>query len=323
MPSLIVARSLPELPAGGSASVTTIGNFDGVHRGHQAILGRVVERARATGSIPTLVTFDPHPTKVLRPERAPLMILPLSEKVRLIGEAGIERMLILPFTPAFSLTPAETFVAEVLSRGLRAREIHLGRNFRFGHEQEGDVELLRQLGAKYGFSAEKVPEVHYKDFLISSTLVRGTISDGQVALARKLLGRPFALLGTVVRGDGRGRSLDFPTANLEVENELAPRDGVYVTCAVVAGQAHPAATNIGRRPTFGGHRVVVEAHLLDFDGDLYGKPLRLEFLRRLRGEQRFSGPGELREQIRRDVSRVRTWFRRTSPAPGPGRRYRG
>lgn len=307
---MLVARSLAELPPPRGPSVVTVGNFDGVHLGHQAILARVVERARALGGVSTLVTLDPHPARVLRPERAPLMILPLSERIRLVEEAGIERMLVLAFTLAFSRTPAEVFVEEVLVRALQCREVYLGRNFRFGRDQEGDVDLLRRLGPKFGFTAEGVPEVHYKDFPISSTLVRSTLMDGQVALARRLLGRPFVLLGRVVRGDGRGRSLDFPTANLEVENELVPRDGVYITRALVDGSAHPAATNIGHRPTFGEHRRVVEAHLVDFDGDLYGRPLRLELLRRLRGERRFSGPDELRAQIRRDVAKVRAAFRR-------------
>lgn len=305
-----LARSLDELPPAHGASVVTIGNFDGIHLGHQAILSRLVERARALRGTSTLVTLDPHPAKVLRPDQAPLMILPLSERIRLVEAAGVERMLILSFTLPFSRTPAETFVEDVLVRGLRCKEVYLGRNFRFGRDQEGDVELLERLGPKFGFTAEGVPEVRYKDFRISSTLVRSTLMDGEVALARKLLGRPFALLGTVVHGDGRGRTLDFPTANLQVENELIPRDGVYITRTLVDGSAYPAATNIGRRPTFGEHLRVVEAHLLDFSGDLYGRRLRLEFLRRLRGEQRFAGPEELRSQIRRDVAKVRSYFRR-------------
>ncbi len=332
---MLVARSLAELPPPNGPSIVTIGNFDGVHLGHQAILAKVVERAWALRGTSTLITLDPHPAKVLRPERAPLTILPLSERIRVIEEAGIQRMLILPFTLAFSRTPAEKFAEEVLVNGLRCREVYLGRGFRFGSDQEGDVELLMRLGPRYGFVAEGVPEVHYKDFRISSTLVRTTLLDGQVALARRLLGRPFTLIGKVVRGDGRGRQMDFPTANLEVENELVPGDGVYVTRAVVASAAdaaptgagsagdngsHPAATNIGHRPTFGEHRRVVEAHLLDFSGDLYGRPLRLEFLYRLRGERRFAGPDDLRAQIRRDVARVRAYFSRLSRLAGARRR---
>jgi riboflavin kinase/FMN adenylyltransferase len=305
-----VARSLAELPRPARPSVVTIGNFDGVHRGHQAILARVVERARALGAAPALVTLDPHPLKVLRPESAPPLILPLEERIRLVEEAGIELMLILPFTLPFSRTPAESFVREVLVEGLRCQEAHLGSNFHFGRDQEGDVDLLRRLGPRYGFVADKVPEVFYKDFLISSSLVRSTVMEGQVALARRLLGRPFTLLGEVVRGDGRGHAIGFPTANLAARNELLPGDGVYVTRVVVDGRRRRSATNVGRRPTFGGHERVVETHLLDFQGDLYGRPLRLEFLKRLRGERRFAGADELREQIGRDVARARSYFRR-------------
>jgi riboflavin kinase/FMN adenylyltransferase len=305
-----VVRSLAAMPPSERASVVTIGNFDGVHRGHQSILARVVERARALQAVPALVTLDPHPLKVLRPDGAPPLILPLEERIRLVEEAGIELMLILPFTLPFSRTPAEDFVRQILVEALRCREAYLGPNFHFGRDQEGDVDLLKRLGPRHGFSADKVPEVYYKDFMISSSLVRSTVMEGQVALARRLLGRPFTLIAKVVRGDGRGRQLGFPTANLEVCNELLPGDGVYVTRAVVDGRRRRSATNIGRRPTFGGHERVVETHLLDFQGDLYGRPLRLEFLRRLRGEKRFAGIEALKAQIGRDVGRARSYFRR-------------
>jgi riboflavin kinase/FMN adenylyltransferase len=305
-----VFRSLAGMLLPERASVVTIGNFDGVHRGHQSILAKVIERARALDATPALVTLDPHPLKVLRPESAPLLILPLEERVRLIEAAGIEWMLILPFTLPFSRTPAEDFVRDVLAGALRCREAYLGPNFHFGRDQEGDVDLLKRLGPRYGFSADKVPEVFYKDFMISSSLVRSTVAEGQVALARRLLGRPFTLIGEVVRGDGRGRELGFPTANLAALNELLPGDGVYVTRAVVDGRRRRSATNIGRRPTFGGQARVVETHLLSFQGDLYGRPLRLEFLKRLRGEKRFAGIEELKAQIGRDVGRARSHFRR-------------
>jgi riboflavin kinase/FMN adenylyltransferase len=334
---VIVARAVSELAAPRGPSVVTIGNFDGVHRGHLAILAKTVRRARAVRGTSTLVTLDPHPMKVLHPEHAPPMILPLPERVRLVEEAGIDRMLILPFTLAFSQTPAETFVSEVLVRGLRCRELYMGSNFRFGHNREGGVDLLIKLGPRHGFSADAVKEVHCGDILVSSTRVRRALLDGQAVLAKKLLGRPFALLGRVVRGEGRGRSLDFPTANLEVENELVPREGVYITRAVVGGSSasdeashlggapYAAATNIGRRPTFGGESRVVEAHLLDFSGDLYNQSLRLEFMKRLRREQRFSGPEELHRQILRDVAKVRAYFRRhpiRQSQPHPGTRTR-
>ncbi|MEE9218789.1 MAG: bifunctional riboflavin kinase/FAD synthetase [Acidobacteriota bacterium] len=322
---MIVARDLEALPPPSPPSIVSIGNFDGVHRGHQAILAKVVARARRLRGSSTVVTFDPHPARVLHPDHAPPMILPLSERIRLVEKMGIERMLVLPFTLAFSRTSAVAFVEEVLVRGLRCQEAYLGRNFRFGRDREGSVDLLRELGPRLGFKAEGVREVRYRDFLISSTLVRSTLADGQVALARRLLGRPFTLLGKVVRGEARGGGLDFPTANLEVDNEVTPREGVYITRAILPCSSHPAATNIGRRPTFGGHRRVTEAHLLDFTGDLYGAELRLDFLRRLRDERVFTGAEALRAQIQLDVTKVRRYFcrsKRSSQRAAPGRRLR-
>ncbi len=310
---MIVARSLSELPEPGRSSIVGIGNYDGLHRGHQTVLSTVVRRAQRQRGTSTVITFDPHPLKVLRPEGAPQMILPLAERIRLVEELGVERMLLLEFTLPFSRTPATTFVEEVLVAGLHCSEVYIGRNFRFGRDREGGVELLQEMGASRGFRALGAKEVRYKEFIISSTLVRSTLADGQVALARRLLGRPFTLKGKVVHGEGRGRSLDFPTANLELENEIVPCEGVYITRAVLPGRSYPAATNIGRRPTFGGHQMVTETHLLDCTEDLYGTPLRLEFLRRLRDERTFEGPDALRLQIKRDVGKVRDYFRRLRP----------
>ena len=310
---MIVAPTLNELPKPSRRSIVSIGNYDGLHRGHQAVLSTVVRRARRQRGTSTVITFNPHPLKVLHPERAPQMILPLVERIRLAEELGVERLLVLEFTLPFSRTPAAAFVEEVLVKGLRCNEVYLGRNFRFGRDREGGLELLQEMGARHGFRALGAKEVRYKEFIISSTLVRSTLADGQVALTRRLLGRPFTLMGKVVRGEGRGHSLDFPTANLELENEIVPCEGVYITRAVLPGHSYGAATNIGRRPTFGGHQMVTETHLLDCTEDLYGTPLRLEFLRRLRNERTFESPDALRLQIKRDVARARDYFRRLRP----------
>ena len=301
------------------APVATVGNFDGLHRGHRAIVATVLERSRATGGSSLLVTFDPHPLKVLAPERAPLMLTTRTQKLALIEAAGIEFLLVLPFTVELAEVPAERFVKEHLAAGLGVREVYVGANFNFGRGREGNADLLVRLCGDLGIRAAQVGEVRCLDSPVSSSRIRRALQAGEVELARELLGRPYALQGTVVHGESRGASLGFPTANLQTENELVPRDGVYVTEAVVEGAVLSAVTNIGERPTFEGAAFAVETHLLDSPSDLYGRPLEVRFLARLRPELRFPSPQALVEQIRKDIQRARDYFsgRWQPPPPAP------
>ncbi len=297
-----------DLPRG---TVGTIGNFDGLHRGQRAILGRVVERAAATGLRSAVVTFDPHPLSVLRPQGAPRRLLPAGRKSALLEAAGLDLLIVVRFTPEFSRTPAREFVLDFLHRRLGMREIYVGRRFAFGRDRQGNLELLRELAAEAGFRAEGVDEVLHGGEPISSTRIRESVGAGEMEEAMAMLGRPYALSGVVVPGDGRGRELGWPTANLEIENELLPADGVYAGRIRLseAEESRPAVSNVGVRPTFDGRSDrVVESHVLDFEGDLYGSRVELELWKRLRGERRFPSVEELCAQIGRDAAATREYF---------------
>src|SRR2546426_4614799 len=257
------------------APVATVGNFDGLHRGHQAIVGTVLSRARETGGSSLVVTFDPHPLKVLAPERAPRMLTTRSQKLALIEATGIEFLLILPFTMELAEVTAERFVRRYLAEGLGVKDVYVGANFNFGHGRAGNAELLVRTCAELGIRAAQVPEVLYLGSPISSSRIRRAVQSGEVELARELLGRPYVVEGTVIHGESRGARLGVPTANLDTRNELVPQDGVYVTEAVVGAGRLPAVTNIGSRPTFAAASYAVETHLLDPPGDLYGRPMEV------------------------------------------------
>ena len=289
--------------------VLTLGNFDGVHRGHQAIIGATLEHAHQTGRDALLTTFHPHPLKVIRPESAPPLLMDAEQKMRRIAELGIRHCLVIPFTPDFAKMPAERFVRDVLHDTLHASAIFVGNNFNFGRGREGSVELLRELGAELGI---EVPAV--RDFLVlgspvSSSRIRRAIASGEVELAKELLGRPFAVAGRVVRGDARGAALGFPTANMSTSSEILPADGVYVTRALVAGAVAQAVTNVGSRPTFAGAAHAVETHFLSSPGDVYGQDIEVQFLARLRPEVRFASVDQLVRQIAADVEKARRYFR--------------
>ena len=285
--------------------VAAVGNFDGVHLGHQRILATLKERAMPHGGTVVVISFDPHPQRVLHPDTAPRLIATHKQKVAWLEEAGVDLMLELPFTRELAaLTPA-AFVERVLLRGLQVAEIHIGRNFRFGHDRAGNFETLEELGRRHGFTAMAVAGVRQDGMRISSSRVRTALGAGDVELAAELLGRDEELVGQVVPGNARGRILGFPTANLTVENELVPFTGVYATHLLVDDEPLPAVTNIGSRPTFPGAGPAVETHILDYQGDLYGQRIRLRFTRRLRDEQRFAGLEELKAQIARDVTAAR------------------
>lgn len=292
-------------------AVVTIGNFDALHRGHQALIRRVVERARAAGTEAGLITFEPHPVQVLRPDAGLRRLTTRRQKLALLAAQGLDTVLLIGFDRRFAEVEASTFADEFLGRRLAVREVHVGERFRFGRGRAGDLPLLREIGERRGFRAFGVEEVPADGDPISSTRIRAAVEAGEVELARRLLGRPYALEGTVTEGDGRGRQLGWPTANLALTSELPPAPGVYVAEAIGAdGDRHPAAVNVGVRPTVDPHRTdpVVEAHLLDFQGDLYGRRLELRLLRRLRGEERFADLDALTTQIGRDVEAVREYF---------------
>ena len=294
----------------GRGSVLAIGNFDGIHLGHQAILKRAVDRAAETGAVATTLTFEPSPLKVLRPESAPKRISTPEQRLEWFRAVDVESAVVLPFTLELSkLTPQE-FVEGILVRELQVRAVLVGENFRFGHKQAGDTALLRELGRKHRFEVIAIRPVAAHGEIVSSTIIRREIASGDVTQAGRLLGRPFVLTGGIVEGTGMGRKFTFSTLNLEPEQELLPAGGVYVTRTVLEGETRSrrSVTNIGLRPTFNGTALTVETHLLDFSGKVSAKRLELRFWKRLRSERKFSGPDELRLQIGRDIRAANQFF---------------
>lgn len=293
-------------------SVVTIGNFDGVHRGHAALLRRCTELARGAAVI--AMTFEPHPVVLLAPERAPRRLTPPEEKMHQLAALGVTATIVLPTDRSLLAIPAEEFVERLLARPLRPAHVVEGPTFGFGAGRRGTVQTLRDLGAQFAYELHVIEPQSLtlpgrnEPLIVSSTLVRRLLDDGNVADAAACLGRPHALIGPVIHGAARGRTMDFPTINLDCGNQQIPADGVYAGRAAFDGDNAPpraAAVSIGRRPTFGGDARVVEAFLLDTTGDFYARPVRLELLARLRDQRTFSAPGELAAQIAEDVENVR------------------
>jgi riboflavin kinase/FMN adenylyltransferase len=290
------------------AAAVTVGNFDGVHRGHQALVAAALAQSRRMRGTAVALTFDPHPARVIDPDRATVALMTLNQKAEVMAGMGLDVLAVLTFDAARAAQPAEAFARDVLAQALGARAVVVGTAFRFGHGRTGDAGLLAQLGQTLGFNVTAVAPVEHDGAPISSTRIRRDLEGGRVEGARALLGRPFFVDGTVVRGAGRGRTLGIPTANLDVINETLPAGGVYAGWCQpldLPDTRWPAVVNLGSRPTFGGRNYTVEAHILDQDLDLYGRRVRLEFAARLRDEQPFPGPDALAEQIRRDVARAR------------------
>ena len=295
--------------------VLALGNFDGVHRGHLKIVERVCRVADERSASAVAMTFDPHPSQIIRPDKAPLLLMTTAQKLEALARAGVHGIAIVNFTAEMSRWEPETFVRTVLVEWMRVAEVWVGANFLFGRDRSGNFSTLRSLGARYGFRAEKIDPVRYKDFVVSSTRIRRLVGEGRVDEAGALLGRHYTIGGSVVQGDRRGRGLGFPTANLCTANELLPPPGVYATMTQVGAVFHPSVTNVGVRPTFAtdrpepdGPQTVVETHLLAFDDDLYGRTVRLAFVQRLREERRFDTPEALRAQIGADCGQARTLF---------------
>jgi riboflavin kinase/FMN adenylyltransferase len=290
--------------------VLALGNFDGLHRGHLKIIERVKRGAAEHGGTPMAMTFDPHPPRIVRPDKAPPLLMTTAQRLEALNAAGIACVAVVRFTRELSQWDPDTFVRVVLVEWLRVAEVWVGANFLFGRGRSGNFSLLRLLGQRFGFRAEKIDPVRYKDFVVSSTRIRRLIAEGRVDEAGALLGHQYYIDGTVVEGRRRGREIGYPTANLRTENELVPPDGVYATTATVDGVVHAGITNIGVRPTFGEGEPTIETHLLRFSGDLYGRRIRLGFVQRLRDERRFADVDALRAQVEADERRATRLFSR-------------
>ncbi len=290
----------------GRETSVTIGVFDGVHLGHRSVMRRMVETARERDLLPVALTFDPHPLEFVDPDRAPHLLTTVSERAELLGECGVEILGVLPFLQIRDMAP-RVFAEEVLAMRLHARQVAVGENFRFGRDRKGDTDTLRDLGVAYGFDVTIIDLFgSFDGEVVSSTRIRTLVEEGEVEHAADLLGRPFSLTGPVIHGDARGRSIGVPTANLHVPERMAvPAHGVYAARVRRGSSEYGAVVNVGVRPTFGTDTLTVEAHVLDFEDDIYGEELTVCFLRRLREERRFSGVEELTAQIARDVEAAR------------------
>jgi riboflavin kinase/FMN adenylyltransferase len=308
-----VAHFPDDAPPRWHQPVVALGNFDGLHRGHMKIIDRVRRRAGERAGTPAAMTLDPHPPRVLRPDKAPPLLMTTAQKLEALGRAGMQGVAVVRFTRELSLWDPETFVRTVLVEWLHVAEVWVGANFLFGHDRAGTFSVLRSLGARYGFRAEKIDPVRYKDFVVSSTRIRRLVQEGRVDEAGALLGHHYFVDGAITRGAGRGRTIGFPTANLETVNDLLPPSGVYATTVTIDGLVLPAITNIGVRPTFGDtDTIMVETHVFDFDRDLYGQTLRLSFVQRLRDERAFPDVDALKAQIEADCRSARRLFGRIS-----------
>jgi riboflavin kinase / FMN adenylyltransferase len=300
-------------PARWSHPVLALGNFDGVHRGHRKILDRVHRVAGERGATSVVMTFDPHPPRVVRPDKAPPLLMTKDQKLEALAQAGVDGAAIVRFTPELSRWDPEMFVRTVLVEWLHVAEVWVGANFLFGHDRAGNFSLLRILGGRYGFRAEKIDPVRYKEFVVSSTRIRRLVGEGRVDEAGALLGHHYFIDGTVVAGDQRGRTIGFPTANLCTENELLPPHGVYATTLRVDDVVRASVTNVGVRPTVDqSGRTTVETHVFGFDQTLYGASVRLGFVQRIRDERAFESLDQLRVQIAADCDRARVLFDRLS-----------
>lgn len=296
----------PEYPA----PIVTIGNFDGVHLGHQSLIRDLVKRAAKFNGTPAVFTFHPHPLQVLAPNNAPLQIQTLEQKISIIGSLGIPLVVVIPFDLQLAQTSARDFAIKTLWEKLRPKEIYVGPNFAFGNRRQGSFNLLKEIAEEKGFFAGKIHQVQFRGNRVSSTAIRQALISGQVGLARRLLSRSFALDGAIVHGTGLGSKLGIPTANLNTLNELIPRRGVYATILSVEGQKFKGVTNVGFRPTINSDGVLsIETHLLDFRQDVYGKNTKLEFLLRLRDERRYPDEQALIAQIQKDIENARRFFK--------------
>ena len=305
--TMIIYHDLAEISEPLRRPVITIGNFDGVHLGHQTLFQKVKERARAMSGQGVVLTFDPHPIKLMRPEKQLPLLTTTAQKVRLLSELDLEVLIVHPFTADFGALPARDFVAEYLVRRLGVQEVVIGHDYRFGRNREGNIALLQALGAEFGFPVHVVDAIQIQGKVVSSTLIRNLIQRGQVHEAQKFLGRPYEVTGVVVPGYGRGaRLLGFPTANIDLDNGLlVPGAGIYAVWTELRGQVYSGVANIGTCPTFDNQKLSLEVYILDFDADIYGERLAVRFVQRLRDEHRFPDISALISQIKKDVAAAR------------------
>ena len=305
-----IFRRLDEIPPEFGPTLVSVGNFDGVHRAHAHVLGEIVSRARHDAAKAVAVTFEPHPSRILRPQSDLRLLTPTPEKLRLLKETGIDAVLLLPFGRDLSLMSPREFAEQILKQKLHAREVHEGFNFRFGHKASGDIEMLAELGREMGFEVKVYPEMKLRGEPVSSSHIRKLLREGRARRARHLLARPFCILSTPGRGRGYGSRYTVPTINLSRYEELVPKDGVYITCTRVGDEPFESVTNVGNRPTFGAELFAIETHLLSFHPlDLTPETeVEICFLDRLRDEIKFPSVEALREQIARDVKKARRYF---------------
>ena len=311
-----VFHKLDEVPPGFGPTLVSVGNFDGVHRAHAHVLSEIVSTARRNNAKAVAVTFEPHPARILRPESPLKLLTPTAEKLRLLANTGIDAVLLLPFGRDLSLMTPRQFAERILKKILHAREVHEGYNFRFGHKASGDMKTLAELGREMGFVVKDYPEMKLRGESVSSSRIRALVSEGKVSRARHLLDRPFCILGRPGRGRGYGSKYTVPTINLARYEELAPQDGVYISCTRVGKETFESVTNIGTRPTFGELSFAIETHLLNFHPIELIPETEVEicFLNRLRPEIKFPSIDALREQIARDVKNARRYFHLLRPA---------
>ncbi len=286
-------------------SVLTLGNFDGIHLGHQELVRMVIRRAKETGAVSMVVTFRPHPLKILAPEKCPPLISIYEEKIKLFERLGIDVLVKIPFTLEFSAMTPEDFVKDILCETLGAKEIFVGYNYRFGKGRKGDVRTLKRLGERFGFTVREVKQISLDNEVISSTKIRNLLKEGDVEHAAKLLGRTYAITGIVVKGDGRGKGLGFPTANIAPKHAIIPSDGVYAVRLSVRDRLYDGIANIGMRPTFEKNVLAIEVHVFDFNEDVYGEDISLYFIRKIREERKFKSADALVDQIRSDIASAR------------------
>jgi len=307
---MLIFHKLEDVPANFGPTLVSVGNFDGVHRAHAHVLGEIVARARATGAQGVAVTFEPHPTRILKPEVGLKLLTPTPEKLRWLESTGVDAVLILPFNRDLSLMTPRQFVERILKKKLQAREVHEGFNFRFGHKAAGDVNMLAEFGKELGFEVKVYPEMKLRGEKVSSSHIRRLTGEGRVSRARHLLGRPFCILGNPGRGRGYGSKYTVPTINMAKYEELVPKDGVYITGTRVGAERFDSVTNVGNRPTFGAELFAIETHLLNFHPLELTPDTEVEicFLERLRDEIKFPSVDAMREQIARDVKKARRYF---------------
>ncbi|MEE9610238.1 MAG: bifunctional riboflavin kinase/FAD synthetase [Desulfatiglandales bacterium] len=305
-----IIYDLKELQTPLENAVLTIGNFDGVHKGHLVLFERVKERAKAIGGQSAVMTFEPHPTKVMKPGNGPPLITPIHQKLNLMWNTGIDIIFCVSFTPQFASISAQDFVKNILVDKIGIKEIVVGYDYTFGYKRQGNITLLQELGDTLGFRVHVVEPIHIDHTLVSSTSIRKLVQEGNLSDAKKFLGRDYQICGTVIKGKNRGaRLLGFPTANLKLIDELVPKRGVYAVTVMINDKMYYGVTNIGYNPTFGENVLSVETHLLDFSDDIVGKTIKVNFIQRLRDEESYSSVKELSDQIALDIQQARELFR--------------